>query len=151
MQRWILSIQKTSRPLIHKNYCIILQIKWILRGVDMLHCQNLPSTAHREIQRSKKIINLKYHLHYGIKNWNYLMVHTMYQIFNSILNISPKAWNTDWYTTNPDTITLKIKSGYYLKFSTSETMKILGHTERRMAKDEMVKKGHNQKLLTYYY
>ena len=37
-------------------------------------------------------------------------------------------------------ITFKIETGYYLEFSTSETMKLLGSTENKITKD---KNGEN--------
>ena len=35
-----------------------------------------------------KILNLKYQLRHGMKNFNYLMDHILYQVFNITLNIS---------------------------------------------------------------
>ena len=37
------------------------------------------------------MINLKYQLRHGMKNFNYLMHHILYQIFKIILNIFLKS------------------------------------------------------------
>ena len=44
--------------------------------------------ALKNIKKSSKKINLKYQLRYGMKSFNYLMDHILYQIFKIILSIS---------------------------------------------------------------
>ena len=46
--------------------------------------------AQKDIKNQIKIIDLRYQLQHGIKNFNYLMDHILYQIFKIILNISSK-------------------------------------------------------------
>ena len=70
-------------------------------------------------------------------NLNCLMDHILYQIFKNILSIFKKKHNEK--IDNPslriyvnkieNRITFKIKTGYYLKFLTPETMKLLGTTK----------------------
>ena len=55
----------------------------------MLLYQTLAFIIHEKIYKSHgKIIILKYQLQHGMKNFNYLMDHVMYQIIRIILNIS---------------------------------------------------------------
>ena len=55
----------------------------------MLLYQTLAFTINgKTLKSDTKIINLKYHLQHGMKSWNYLMDHILYQIFKIILNIS---------------------------------------------------------------
>ena len=44
-----------------------------------------------------RTINVKFQLQNGMKNWNYLMDHILYQIFKIILNIheKKKTWRKD--------------------------------------------------------
>ena len=90
-----------------------------------------------------KIINLKYQLQHGMKNFNYLMDHILYQIFEVILNIFKKHGEK---TDNPSIITYinkieniitsKIKRGYYLKLLTPETSKLFGSNKNKITKDK---------------
>ena len=83
-----------------------------------------------------------------MKCLNYLMDHILYQIFKITLNTSLKKHET--VTDNPsimiyvnkieNRISFKIKTGYYLELSTSETMKLLGSTKSKITKD---KNGEN--------
>ena len=76
------------------------------------------------------------------------MDHILYQIFKITLNTSLKKHET--VTDNPsimiyvnkieNRISFKIKTGYYLELSTSETMKLLGSTKSKITKD---KNGEN--------
>ena len=55
----------------------------------MLLYQTLAFTTHgKKLKTQAKIINLKYQLQHGMKNFNYLMGYIIYQIFKIILNIS---------------------------------------------------------------
>ena len=45
----------------------------------------------KNIKESYKIINLKYQLSHGMKNFNYLMDHILYKRFKIFLNISLKT------------------------------------------------------------
>ena len=80
------------RHLIIKELLLNLTDKINLKRTDkyiMWFNQNLAFTMHGKIQKSRtKIINLKYQLQQGMKNFNYLMSHILYQIFKIILNIS---------------------------------------------------------------
>ena len=83
-----------------------------------------------------------------MKCLNYLMDHILYQIFKITLNTSLKKQET--VIDNPsimiyvnkieNRISFKIKTGYYLELSTSETMKLLGSTKSKTTKD---KNGEN--------
>ena len=42
-----------------------------------------------------RTINVKFQLQNGMKNWNYLMDHILYQIFKIILNIHEKKKNME--------------------------------------------------------
>ena len=76
------------------------------------------------------------------------MDHILYQIFKITLNTSLKKHET--VTDNPsimiyvnkieNRISFKIKTGYYLELSTSETMKLLGSTKSKITKG---KNGEN--------
>ena len=76
------------------------------------------------------------------------MDHILYQIFKITLNTSLKKHET--VTDNPsimiyvnkieNRISFKIKTGYYLELSTSETMKLLGNTKSKITKG---KNGEN--------
>ena len=57
--------------------------------INMLLCQILAYTMHGKIRKSHiKTINLKYQLYNGMKYLSYLMGLILYQLFNTILNIS---------------------------------------------------------------
>ena len=83
-----------------------------------------------------------------MKCLNYLVDHILYQIFKITLNTSLKKNET--VTDNPsimiyvnkieNRISFKIKTGYYLELSTSETMKLLGNTKSKITKG---KNGEN--------
>ena len=83
-----------------------------------------------------------------MKCLNYLMDHILYQIFKITLNTSLKKHET--VTDNPsimiyvnkieNRISFKIKTGYYLELSTSETVKLLGSTKSKITKG---KNGEN--------
>ena len=85
----------------------------------------------------KKIINLEYQLPDGMTSSNYLMAHSMYQIFKTILSISSKKDET--VTDNSSIIinvnnkdkriTFKIKTRYYRELLTAETMELLKSTK----------------------
>ena len=73
-----------------------------------------------------------------MKNLSYLMDHILYQIFKIILNISlEKQKKTDnpsmkiWINKIENRIKFKIKTGYYLKLLTHETIKLLGSNKVR--------------------
>ena len=77
------------------------------------------------------------------------MDHTPYQIFKIILSILQKKkhnGNIDntsvriYINKIENRVTFKIKTGYYLELLTHETMKLLGSTENKIAKD---KNGEN--------
>ena len=79
-----------------------------------------------------------------MKNWNYMMescsTSDIQNYFEYILKQHAEK------TINPsiriyvdkieNRITFKIKTGYYLKLSTLETMKLLGSTKSKLTKDE---------------
>ena len=73
-----------------------------------------------------------------MKNLSYLMDHILYQIFKIILNISlekqKKTGNPSmkiWINKIENRIKFKIKTGYYLKLLTHETIKLLGSNKVR--------------------
>ena len=77
------------------------------------------------------------------------MDHIPYQIFKIILSILQKKkhnGNIDntsvriYINKIENRVTFKIKTGYYLELLTHETMKLLGSTENKIAKD---KNGEN--------
>ena len=88
------------------------------------------------------MINLKYQLQHGIKNFSYLVDHILYQIFKIILNILKKHGETVnpsikiYIKKTKNRITFKIKTGYYLELLTSETIKLLGNTKSKITKNE---------------
>ena len=88
------------------------------------------------------MINLKYQLQHGIKNFSYLVDHILYQIFKIILNILKKHGETVnpsikiYIKKTKSRITFKIKTGYYLELLTSETIKLLGNTKSKTTKNE---------------
>ena len=92
------------------------------------------------------MINLKYQLQHGIKNFSYLVDHILYQIFKIILNILKKHGETVnpsikiYIKKTKNRITFKIKTGYYLELLASETIKLLGNTKSKTTKNE---KGEN--------
>ena len=85
-------------------------------------------------------MNLKYQLHYGMINLNYLMD----QIFNIILSIFPKTHKEEidnpsiktYLNKTANRITFKIKEGYYLELLIPETIKLFGSTGNKITKDE---------------
>ena len=88
------------------------------------------------------MINLKYQLQHGIKNFSYLVDHILYQIFKIILNILKKHGETVnpsikiYIKKTKNRITFKIKTGYYLELLASETIKLLGNTKSKTTKNE---------------
>ena len=88
------------------------------------------------------MINLKYQLQHGIKNFSYLVDHILYQIFKIILNTLKKHGETVnpsikiYIKKTKNRITFKIKTGYYLELLTSETIKLLGNTKSKTTKNE---------------
>ena len=91
-----------------------------------------------------KTINLKYQLQREMPNLNYLTDRILYQKFKILLSILKKKHEER--TDNPsittyvnkiyNRITFKIKTGYYVKLLTPETMKLLGSTKSKVTKDE---------------
>ena len=90
-----------------------------------------------------KTINLK-QLKQGMKNWNYLMeLYSTSDIQNYFEYISKQHAEK---TINPsiriyvdqieNRIMFKVQTGYYLKLSTPETMKLLGSITSKIMKDE---------------
>ena len=77
-------------------------------------------------------------------NLNYRTDHIFYEIFKISLSIFKKKYGekTDnhpiriYINRIENKITFKIKTGYYLKLLTPETMKLLGSTQSEMTKDE---------------
>ena len=78
-----------------------------------------------------------------MRNLNYLMDHILYQTLKIILNYLKKH---ETVTDNPsimiyvnkieNRITFKIRTWYYLKLLTPETMKLLGSTKNEITKNE---------------
>ena len=74
---------------------------------------------------------------------NYLMGHILYQIFKIILSIFKKKRNEKianpsarkYVNKTENRITFKIKTKYYLKLLTSETMKLFASTKNKTNKD----------------
>ena len=77
-------------------------------------------------------------------NLNYRTDNIFYEIFKISLSIFKKKYGekTDnhpiriYINRIENKITFKIKTGYYLKLLTPETMKLLGSTQSEMTKDE---------------
>ena len=96
------------------------------------------------IQKSNvRTINLKYQLQHGMKNLNYLMDHIPYQVFKIILILlkkhgARKVNLSIRISINEieNRITFKIKTGFYLKLLTPETMKLFGGTKSKIAENE---------------
>ena len=58
----------------------------------MLLYQTLAFAIHGKIYKSHaKILNIKYHHQHGMRSFNYLMDHILYQILKITLNISSKC------------------------------------------------------------
>ena len=96
---------------------------------------NLSTYYTKKTHSHIRIINLKYQLHHGIKNLNYLMYHILYQIFKIFLSISRKSGKktvnlslTIYVNNIENRITFKIKAGNYLEILTPETMKLFRST-----------------------
>ena len=78
------------------------------------------------------------------------MDHILYEIFKFILDIylkkhGEKTSNSSirkYVNKTEKIITFVIKTGYYLKLLTPETMKLLGSTESKIEKIKMVKMCH---------
>ena len=87
-------------------------------------------------------LKLKYQLPRGMKNFNYLMVHILYQIFKTILSILSKNAFTDnplikiYINKIENRITFKIKKGNYPQLLMPQTMKLLESTKNNITKDE---------------
>ena len=80
----------------------------------------------KNIKSQIRTLNLKYHLQHGMENLKYLMDHILYQIFTKKKKYGEKTINLSIiiYANNIENrITFKIKTGYYLKLLTPETMK----------------------------
>ena len=77
-------------------------------------------------------------------NLNYRTDHIFYEIFKISFEYIQKRYGekTDnhpiriYINRIENRITFKIKTGYYLKLLTPETMKLLGSTQSEMTKDE---------------
>ena len=101
----------------------------------------------KNIKSSYNNNKFKISAQHGVKNLSYQMDHIQYQIFKIILNIFLRKCES---VDNPsirryvnrieNRITFKIKPGYYLELLTPETMKLLGSTENKTAKN---KNGEN--------
>ena len=72
------------------------------------------------------------------------MGHILYQIFKTILSIFKKKHNEKidnssikiYVNKTENRVTFKIKTRYYLKLLTPETMKLLGSTENQIIKNK---------------
>ena len=81
-------------------------------------------------------------------NWNYQMDHIQYQIFKIIFEyiLKKHSENVDnpsikiYVNKIENSVTFKIKHGYYLELLTPETIKLLGSTESKITKN---KNGEN--------
>ena len=83
------------------------------------------------------MMNLKYQLPHGMKNLNYLMDHILYQIIIKKHETVTDNTSIMIYVNKIEIrITFTIKTGYYLKLLTPETMKLLGNTKNKLTKDE---------------
>ena len=79
---------------------------------------------------------MKYQLHRGMKNLDYLTDHILYHIFKIIFQYAIKKRDTlpnkpatkNIPKQNRNRITFKIETGYYIKLLTPETMKLLSST-----------------------
>ena len=89
-----------------------------------------------------------------MKSLNYLMDHTIYQIFKIILI---NCWKKRKKTVNPsiriyankmeNTITFKIKTGYYFELLTVETMKLQWNTKSKIIENENSKNVLNSEII----
>ena len=91
--------------------------------------------------------NNKFKISVSTWNDNYLMDRILYQIFKTILRNFKKAWrNNDkpsvqiYVNKIENKVTFKIEDGYSLELLAPETMKLLGSTKNKIAKD---KNGEN--------
>ena len=91
--------------------------------------------------------NNKFKISVSTWNDNYLMDRILYQIFKTILRNFKKAWrNNDkpsvqiYVNKIENKVTFKIEDGYSLEILAPETMKLLGSTKNKIAKD---KNGEN--------
>ena len=83
------------------------------------------------------MMNLKYQLPHGMKNLNYLMDHILYQIIIKKHETVTDNTSIMIYVNKIEIrITFTIKTGYYLKLLTPETMKLLGNIKNKLTKDE---------------
>ena len=80
-----------------------------------------------------------------MKNLNYLLDHTLYRVFKIIICIymlKKRETVTDnisirrYVNEKENRISFKIKTGYYFKLLSPETMKLLGSTKSKITKDE---------------
>ena len=79
-------------------------------------------------------------------NLNYQMDHIQYQIFKIILDTFDKPSVQIYANKIENRITFKIENGYSLKLLTSETMKLLGITENKIAKDKNGQNVHHLEI-----
>ena len=89
------------------------------------------------------IISLKYQLRYGVKNLNYMIYRILYHIQSYFEYIIEKHGEK---TENPsisiyvnkieNSITFKIKTGYYLERLAPGTIKLLGSNKSKITKDK---------------
>ena len=74
------------------------------------------------------------------------MDHIQYQIFKIILDTFDKPSVQIYANEIENRITFKIENGYSLKLLTSETMKLLGITENKIAKDKNGQNVHHLEI-----
>ena len=74
------------------------------------------------------------------------MDHIQYQIFKIILDTFDKPSVQIYANKIENRITFKIENGYSLKLLTSETMKLLGITENKIAKDKNGQNVHHLEI-----
>ena len=91
------------------------------------------SYTYKSRKNHRKTINLQYQLQRGILYLNYSIDYILYQKHEAVTDHSPVIVYVDEIKNR---ITFKIKTGYYLTLSTSETMKLLKSTKNNIIKDE---------------
>ena len=86
-------------------------------------------------------MHLKYQLEHGMKNFNQLMDHILYQMFNIILVIYQKSIGRTvnslrqiYINKIENRITFKIKIGYYIELLTPKAMKLVETTKIEIKK-----------------
>ena len=135
MNTVLMNSKNSKTPDLYRLLLNLIDKISLKRSDKYVALSNLSTYYTKKNHSHIRIINLKYQLHHGIKNLNYLMYHILYQIFKIFLSISRKSGKktvnlslTIYVNNIENRITFKIKAGNYLEILTPETMKLFRST-----------------------